>query len=174
MVVPQNGWFIMENLIEMDHLEVPLFVETSISKCNSMKYCSLKFHKVYDLSVVGLFLQNESTTLFPGHPSPQKKTILVVSKTIFRHLYLLLSPILTRMIEFHNSTGSFQPPRLKKTWANLHQNHPKSKSSKFPFAYRSFFLAPFPGNRVDSFVASRSNGTESRTSCHLFGQVMRI
>jgi len=28
--VPQNGWFIMENLIKMDDLEVPLFLETSI------------------------------------------------------------------------------------------------------------------------------------------------
>ena len=36
--VPQNGWFIMENPIKMDDLEVPLFSETSICPRGSM-YC---------------------------------------------------------------------------------------------------------------------------------------
>ena len=41
--VPQNGLFIMENLIKMDDLGVPLFLETPICFCGIMRTAVLFF-----------------------------------------------------------------------------------------------------------------------------------
>ena len=40
IVVPQNGWFVMENPIKMDDLGIPLFSETSM-------YCMVYLHLPY-------------------------------------------------------------------------------------------------------------------------------
>ena len=45
IVVPQNGWFIRENRIKMDDLEVPIFLETPIWCISLILYCKNQVYK---------------------------------------------------------------------------------------------------------------------------------
>ena len=110
---------------------------------------SLKFHKVYGLSVVGLFFAKwiNNSVSWPSLPT-KKKTVLVV---------------------FKNDLSSFVPPTISDPYKNdpISQFNKDSKicvrcSPLLVFSCISFGKTKRPSHRV--FFA-RSNGTESRTSC---------
>ena len=68
IMVPQNGWFIMENPIKMDDLGVPLFLETPM--------CPFNFEKI----ILEITLRKKDQDQSPQVCQKNKTTIWVTSE----------------------------------------------------------------------------------------------